>query len=148
MLLSLQTDYALRVLVDIATNGRSRTMLTRTLATRQHVPPIFLTKIVGKLATRGFVRTQRGKGGGVTLARDPSQINLLEVVEVFEGRLRANRCTASQDSCTFASDCALRELWQGAEGRLRDYLGRFSLADLVKTQAPDEEGGLAENTPS
>ena len=147
MLLSLQTDYALRVLLDIALNGGPRGMLTRILAERQGVPPVFLTKIIARLSTHGFVRTQRGKGGGVRLGRDSSQINLLKVAELFEGRLRANACTASEDCCGFISGCAIRDLWLGAEDKLRGYLNQFTLADLARASLTDETS-QPENAPS
>ncbi|MBU1707379.1 Rrf2 family transcriptional regulator, partial [bacterium] len=67
MLLSMQSDYALRVLLDIASSHESHGIITRVIAERQHVPRVFLTKIIAQLAARGFLRTQRGKGGGVTL---------------------------------------------------------------------------------
>ncbi len=144
MLLSLQTDYALRALLDIARNGGPRGMLTRHLAARQNVPPVFLTKIVAQLASRGIVHTQRGKGGGVRLGREPSEINLLEVVEVFEGRLRANACTGADDCCDFAENCAIRDLWLNSEEKLRSYIARFTLADLVEASNTSPSDQAAE----
>jgi Rrf2 family protein len=131
MLLSMQSDYALRVLVDIASAQDDGGVITRVVAERQHVPRVFLTKIIAQLAARGFLRTQRGKGGGVSLGRNPSEINLLEVVEVFEGRLRSNPCTMTDDFCDFSSDCAIRQLWIDLEGTMRNHLGKMSLQDLI-----------------
>ncbi len=144
MLMSMQTDYALRVLLDIAENWRSSGVATRELADRQHVPRVFLTKIVAQLASNGFLHTQRGKGGGVMLGRNPTQINILDVVEMFEGRLRATACTASETSCVFGSNCAIRDLWMGGEEKLRNYLSALTLADLVESNSQNRSG---ETTP-
>jgi len=141
MLMSMQTDYALRVLLDIATNWRDAGVATRQLAERQHVPRVFLTKIVAQLASNGYLRTQRGKGGGVMLGKKPTQINLLEVVEMFEGRLRATACTASEHFCFFGGKCAIRDLWLGGEERLRDYLAGMTLADLVESKQENLDAG-------
>jgi len=132
MLLSMQTDYAIRVLLDIGSNWLGQGVITRTLAERLHVPRVFLTKIVAQLAAYGFLRTQRGKGGGIALSRSPAQINLLEVIEVFEGRIRSTACTSSEDFCCLIKGCAIRGLWTGAEDNLRNYLAGYTLADLVE----------------
>ncbi len=132
MILSMQTDYAIRVLLDIGSNWQGQGVITRTLAERLHVPRVFLTKIVAQLAAYGYLRTQRGKGGGVMLSRNPAQINLLEVIEVFEGRIRSTSCTSSEEFCCLTKGCAIRGLWTGAEDNLRSYLASYTLADLVK----------------
>ena len=132
MLLSMQSDYALRVLLDIASSQETGGIITRVIAERQHVPRVFLTKIIAQLAARGFLRTQRGKGGGVSLGRAPSEINLLEVIEVFEGRLRSNPCTMTDNFCDFSENCAIRQLWFDLEGKMRDHLRGMTLADLME----------------
>ena len=139
MLLSMQSDYALRVLLDIASSQESHGIITRVIAERQHVPRVFLTKIIAQLATRGFLQTQRGKGGGVSLGREPSEINLLEVIEVFEGRLRSNPCTMTDEFCDFSEDCAIRQLWFELEGTMREHLGKMTLADLVGTASSQKK---------
>ena len=132
MLLSMQSDYALRVLLDIASSRESRSIITRVIAERKHVPRVFLTKIIAQLAANGFLRTQRGKGGGVSLGRKASEINLLEVVEVFEGQLHSNPCTMTDEFCDFSGDCAIRQLWFDLEGKMRDHLRGMTLADLME----------------
>ena len=144
MLLSMQTDYAIRVLLDIASNWQEHGVVTRMLAERLHVPRVFLTKIVAQLAGYGFLRTQRGKGGGIMLSRSPAQINLLEVIEVFEGRLRSTSCTSSEDFCCLIKGCAIRGLWTGAEDSMRNYLGGFTLADLVEAASKLGENSMAD----
>lgn len=132
MLVSLQADYALRVLLDVAANqDTGKAVITREIAERQHVPRVFLTKIVAQLANRGMLKTQRGKGGGVTLGREASEINLLDVIETFEGSLMFNQCTTDPGCCRAGEDCSIRDLWQGAEGHLKEYFGSKSLQDLV-----------------
>jgi Rrf2 family protein len=132
MLLSMQSDYALRVLLDIASSQETRGIITRVIAERQHVPRVFLTKIIAQLATNGFLRTQRGKGGGVSLGREPSEINILEVVEVFEGQLHSNSCTIADEFCDFSNNCAIRQLWFNLEGTMREHLGKMTLVDLME----------------
>src|SRR3989304_1743048 len=122
MLVSLQADYALRVLLDVAVNqSRGKAVVTREIAERQHVPRVFLTKIVAQLANRGMLHTQRGKGGGVTLGQAPNQINLLDVIETFEGSLMFNQCTADPGYCLKSDGCTIRGFWKAAEVHLKGF---------------------------
>ncbi len=132
MLVSLQADYALRVLVDVATHqARGTAVVTREIADRQHVPRVFLTKIVAQLASHGMLRTQRGKGGGVMLGRPPENINLLEVIETFEGSLQFNQCAHDMKCCVMANGCIIRGFWRHAERHLKEFFRARTLRDLL-----------------
>ena len=138
MLVSLQADYALRVLLDVAVNqGHGGAVVTREIAERQHVPRVFLTKIVAQLANRGMLHTQRGKGGGVTLGMTPDKINLLDVIEAFEGSLMFNQCTADPSYCMRSDGCTIRGFWKAAEVHLRDFFRSKNVADLLEISADD-----------
>jgi Rrf2 family protein len=138
MLVSLQADYALRVLLDVAVNqSRGGAVVTREIAERQHVPRVFLTKIVAQLANRGMLHTQRGKGGGVTLGMPPEQINLLDVIEAFEGSLMFNQCTADPSYCMRSEGCTIRGFWKAAEINLRDFFRAKNVSDLLVISADD-----------
>jgi Rrf2 family protein len=132
MLVSLQADYALRVLVDVATHqARGTAVVTREIADRQHVPRVFLTKIVAQLASHGMLRTQRGKGGGVMLGRAPEAINLLDVIETFEGSLQFNQCAHDPQYCVLSNGCIIRGFWKKAEHHLKDFFRERTLTDLL-----------------
>jgi len=133
MLVSLQADYALRVLVDVANSAaRTKAVVTREIAERQRVPRVFLTKIVAQLASHGMLRTQRGKGGGVTLGKRAEDINLLDVIEAFEGSLQFNQCSHDGKCCMLSEGCNIRVFWRGAEGHLKDFFRARTLADLLE----------------
>ncbi|MBU0508409.1 Rrf2 family transcriptional regulator [bacterium] len=133
MLVSLQADYALRVLVDVATyQARGRAVVTREIADRQRVPRVFLTKIVAQLASHGMLRTQRGKGGGVTLGKKPEDIVLLDVIETFEGSLQFNQCAHDANCCSLAQGCSIRAFWRHAEVHLKDFFRARTLSDLLE----------------
>jgi len=145
MLVSLQADYALRVLVDVATHqGLGDAVVTRAIADRQHVPRVFLTKIVAQLASHGMLRTQRGKGGGVMLGRTPEAIVLLDVIEAFEGSLQFNQCAHDPKFCVLSNGCIIRGFWRTAERHLKDFFRERTLQDLLieisRTGVEDAKG--------
>jgi Rrf2 family protein len=132
MLVSLQADYALRVLLDVALHEKhGGAVVTREIADRQHVPRVFLTKIVAQLANHGMLHTQRGKGGGVSLGRKAEDITVLEVIEAFEGSLMFNQCSSDASCCAKSEHCSIRNLWIDAESHLKDFFRKRNLAEIV-----------------
>ncbi len=132
MLVSMQADYALRVLVDVAMNQGAGPVITREISERQNIPRVFLTKIVAQLANRGMLRTQRGKGGGVFLGCQPEDINVLNVIELFEGHLQFNQCVADPAYCRMSCTCSVRVIWQDAEEHVANFFRALSLAEIVR----------------
>jgi Rrf2 family protein len=108
------------------------------------VPRVFLTKIVAQLASHGMLRTQRGKGGGVMLGRAPEAINLLEVIETFEGSLQFNQCAHDPKFCVLSNGCIIRGFWRTAERHLKEFFRVRTLSDLLiaisKAEADESEG--------
>ncbi len=85
MQITRQADYAVRAVLYLAQLGQDRRASTSQIAQEQQIPPSFLAKIVSQLSVAGLLQTSRGARGGVSLARTPDQISLLEVVEAIDG---------------------------------------------------------------
>lgn len=81
------TEYALRAMACLAT-APGELVPTTTLANKTNVPANYLAKVLQQLASSGLIRGRRGVGGGYMLARDASDINLLEIVRTV-GELSA-----------------------------------------------------------
>ncbi len=84
-------EYALRAVVYLAQNPE-RSCTTEQVATATKVPPAYLAKIVQSLVRGGIVRSQRGVGGGVMLARLPDVLTILEVVNAVDPIKRILTC--------------------------------------------------------
>lgn len=90
-MLSQTVEYALRAVVYLAAEApAARTTAEMAAATK--VPRDYLAKVVQGLARAGLVRTQRGVGGGVGLAKDPAAITILDVVNAVEPIGRIATC--------------------------------------------------------
>lgn len=85
MRLSLQAQYAVCGVFDLAYNGRGDPVQVRVIGERQGIPPRYLEQILQRLRRARIVRGKRGPGGGYTLARAASEITLRDVVEAVEG---------------------------------------------------------------
>lgn len=130
MQITRQADYAVRAVLHLARVGDQRTA-TSMIAEEQRIPPSFLAKIISQLSIAGLLHTSRGARGGVTLARGPKEITLLEVIEAIDGPIQLNECVGENSACSFGDDCPLRPVWCDAQEELVGRLKGTNFADMV-----------------
>lgn len=129
MQLSLHTDYALRVLMLLGGTGTQWTI--DEIAAWYGISRNHLAKVVQGLQAEGLVETQRGRGGGLRLARDPAEIVIGHVVrrlERFDGFVS---CMGAGTDCTISGHCQLKPALAGALEAFLTHLDQFTLADHV-----------------
>lgn len=123
MQITRQADYAVRAVLHLARVGNAERSATSMIAKEQNIPPSFLAKIISQLSIAGLLHTSRGARGGVTLAREPKDITLLEVVEAIDGPIQLNGCVGNEGACSFDENCPIKPVWCDAQdelvGRLR-----------------------------
>lgn len=133
MRLTVHTDYALRMLIYLATHdGRQATIAE--VADRYGISQHHLTKVAHQLGQAGFIATTRGKGGGLRLGRDPAEISLGAVVRFSEPDMDLVPCfnQAEGAGCAIAPACGLPSILDQARGAFLGVLDRHSLADVVR----------------
>jgi Rrf2 family protein len=131
MQITRQADYAVRAVLYLARLGQEDRAATSQVAQEQHIPPSFLAKIISQLSIAGLLHTSRGARGGVTLAREPKDITLLEVIEAIDGPIMLNECVGDTGFCTFDEECPLRPVWCEAQNELVARLKNTNFAQLV-----------------
>ncbi len=140
MKLTAFTDYSLRVLIYLAACPERRATIAR-ICEAFDVKPNHLTKVVHRLALRGWVATTRGKGGGLALARPPESIRVGDVVRDAEGRAMLAECfSAGGSDCAIVRCCRLQGVLAEAADAFHAVLDRYTLADLVRNA--DELAGI------
>jgi Rrf2 family iron-sulfur cluster assembly transcriptional regulator len=87
MRFSLQVQYAICGVFDLAYNGQGEPVQVRVISERQAIPVRYLEQIFQRLRRGGVVTSKRGPGGGYTLARSLADLTLHQVVEAVEGPL-------------------------------------------------------------
>ncbi|MHB0988533.1 MAG: RrF2 family transcriptional regulator [Bellilinea sp.] len=130
MQITKQADYALRAMHYLSKLEPSVRAATSLIADEQRIPPSFLAKIISQLSIAGLIHTSRGARGGVSLARPPENISILEVVEAIDGPLTLNECTHSIDACPFGENCPIRPVWCDVQSELVERLRNTSFAAL------------------
>src|SRR5512137_30955 len=118
MQITRQADYAIRAVRYLAKQGPNQRSATSTVAKEMKIPPSFLAKIISQLSIAGLLRTSRGARGGVTLARAPGEISLLDVVEAIDGPILLNECVGDPANCDFSEDCMVHPIWAEVQDSL------------------------------
>jgi Rrf2 family protein len=134
MQITRQADYALRAMLYLARLEPGQRAATSQIAEEQHIPPSFLAKIISQLSIAGLIHTSRGARGGVSMARQPEEISVLEVVEAIDGPISLNECTHSASSCAFGETCPLRPLWCETQSELVERLRSTTFAQFLPMQ--------------
>jgi len=83
--LSTKSDYAIKALVRLALANGDGPVQAREISAYAGVPPKFLEQVMHDLRQGGLVTSQRGKGGGYAIARDPATISFADVIDLIDG---------------------------------------------------------------
>ena len=132
MQITRQADYAVRAVLYLTQMGPDHRAATSQIAEEQQIPPSFLAKIVSQLSVAGLLQTSRGARGGVSLARTPEDISLLEVVEAIDGPILLNDCVANHGACVFGDSCPIQPIWCEAQSELVTRLGSTTFDKVVE----------------
>jgi Rrf2 family transcriptional regulator, iron-sulfur cluster assembly transcription factor len=130
-MLSSTAEYALRAMVFLARSGSDTALLGRDLSAVSGVPANYLSKILLTLKRAGMVTAVRGQGGGYRLSRDPKEIKLIEVVEVFDRPRAHPRCLLSfEEECSEHDACSAHDRWKLVREVYLNFLESTALSDI------------------
>ncbi|AMK17845.1 MULTISPECIES: RrF2 family transcriptional regulator [Sphingobium] len=130
MQLTRHTDYALRVLIHLAVSPTGRATIAD-IADAYTLSRNHLMKVVHHLGQGNFIITQRGRGGGFSLARPPEQIMLGEVIRHTETDMNLADC----GRCALRPACGLSGILRAATNAFLAVLDQHSLADAARDKA-------------
>ncbi len=132
MRLALQTDFALRTLIFLAIKQERVTVAD--VARFYDISTAHVARVVNLLSRHGYIRSTRGIGGGIELAREPNRITVGEVIRTFEGNLHLLDCVAVDDICAIQPVCSLKGVLAKAEQIQTEYLNSVTLVDVLPTE--------------
>lgn len=137
-MISRDADYGVRMAVDLALHGKS---IRAKVAKRQGIPVGCMPRVTRALRSAGIVSAMPGRGGGLSLAQDPSTITLLDVVVATQGGVALNCCLLQPSTCDRTRYCPAYPRWQRVQERLNEDLGAVSIADIAGTPAAEAPVG-------
>lgn len=131
MRLTLHTDFALRVLIQVGLNDGKLTTVND-IAESFDISKQHLMKIVNDLSQKGYLDTVRGRNGGIRLQREPRDINIGQVVRDMEDKLDVIGCLERKGYCRIERVCVLRGILSDATDAFLAVLDSHTLADLLR----------------
>ena len=137
-MLSKKCKYAIHALVHMAKDP-SEKFLIKDISEACNIPKKFLEAILLDLKRAGILGSKQGKGGGYSLRRDPADVNLAEVVRLFDGAIAAVPCATfkfyeSCDECDDEETCTVRHAFLSVRNATVELLKSETLELLVKRE--------------
>ena len=131
-MISTKGRYALRVMLDLAQNGKDGCVPLKDIAERQDISKKYLEIIVKDLVRGGMMEGVSGKGGGYALTRRPEDYTVGEILVLMEGSLSPVACLAEGAAdCARAPHCLTLPLWKEYYQLSRDFFFGKKLSDLL-----------------
>ena len=124
------TDYSLRVLIFLAVRKKSSIAV---IAESYGVSKNHIVKVVHNLGKLGYVKTNQGRGGGISLAVSPEKINLKKLVVQTEN-FYIVECFHPQGQCKIAKACKLKGILYEAKNNFLNTLENYSLQDVLQNE--------------
>ena len=133
MRLSSMADYAVVTMSAAARHCGSARVSAAQLAAETGLPVPTVQKIVSTLTAAGLLRSSRGVGGGLKLARPAAAISLADIVEAVEGPIALTSCVDNgKHDCSLEGSCTVRPHWGVVNAAMRGALADVPLTRLAE----------------
>jgi Rrf2 family protein len=138
-MLSKKCKYAIHALVHMAKKPSDK-FLIKDISEHCNIPKKFLEAILLDLKRAGILGSKQGKGGGYFLRRSTNEVNLAEVVRLFDGAIAAVPCATykfyeSCDECEDEETCTVRHAFLAVRNATVEMLKADTLETLIKNEA-------------
>ena len=124
LVITSKSPYAVRALSELARRGDAVPVPIGDLARARDIPVQFLEGLFATLRRAGILQSQRGVKGGYSFARPPSDVTIMEVVDLLEGELGAEAAASGP-------------VWTEAADAVRNVLAATTIADVAEREAHD-----------
>ena len=125
------TDYSLRTLIYLAMHSE-RLCTAKEVAEYHNISRNHLVKIVHNLSQLRYIKSSKGKRGGICLINTPEKINLRDLIVRIESNLILVECFNKEtNSCRITDTCGLKHILHESLQSFYNTLGKYTLADAI-----------------
>ncbi len=132
MKLSTKVRYGVRLMLDLALHASEGPVALKDIAEREEISEKYLSNLVPLLRNTGLIHSVRGPGGGYSLARQPREITLKEIVLALEGPICLVDCMEKPKLCQRSEQCVMRDIWSEITWVMREAMESVTLETIVK----------------
>lgn len=119
VIFSKKCEYGLQAVLFLAAQVGKENIPAEEIAAKLSIPREFVSKILQSLTESGIINSQKGKSGGFSIAKDPGQIKLIDIVTAIDGLDMFNNCVLGFPNCSPDNPCPLHDKW--GELRIKAY---------------------------
>lgn len=135
MKISTKGRYALRLMLDLASNNTGENISIKAISERQEISTKYLEQIISMLNRAGFVKSERGSGGGYRLTKKPEEYTVGDILRLTEGSLSPVACVdGGEIHCERYQQCPTVGVWKKIYDAVNQVVDNITLADLVEEQ--------------
>ncbi|WP_374724409.1 RrF2 family transcriptional regulator [Calidifontibacillus erzurumensis] len=138
MKLTKSVEQAICILIFLVTQEKNEPLATDEISNKLNVSPSYLKKITRKLVKKKIITSVSGNRGGISLAKSPEEINMLDIIEAMEGPISIYSDTGLIETVfkggkhTDKGSDILRNVFKQADLLLIEYFSKITAADLLK----------------
>ncbi len=137
MRVTTQGEYGLRCMINIGKNSKDGPVSIQKISDEEDLPRTYVEQLLLKLRRNRLISSVRGAKGGYLLARDPSEINMKDIIKALEGKVLeivCDRRAKSRRTCKYEGRCSLNRVWKELSININGVLENITLEDLIEQE--------------
>ena len=131
MKISTKGRYGVKAMMDLAVHYGETPTSIKSISARQGISEYYLEQLFSPLRRAKLIKSIRGAQGGYILNRLPSEITILEIMNILEGPVEISECLDKED-CNHIDACATRVLWQKISDSINSVMAGITLGDMLE----------------
>lgn len=139
MFLNQTSHYALRAMTGLVNARGSGPVRSKELAEFTDVPSHYLSKILRKMVEAGYVRSQKGHGGGFVMNIEPENLNIMDVLTAAGFEVDDQPCVFGYDKCDSNDPCPLHPVWKRLKDAFNDWALNTTFEDIQRESSIIDE---------
>lgn len=133
MKVNTKVRYGLRAILQVADAYGGEPVPVSAISQTQEISGKYLEQVIGALRRADLLVSRKGVRGGYSLAREPKDITLWEIISALDNQTALVDCVIEPEVCDRAGDCLTRSIWTLLSRRMEEFWTSFTLADLLVT---------------
>lgn len=130
-LITREIDYSIRAIIYLSENLK-KIISVDELQEKLSIARPFLRKIMQILAKADIIKSYKGYHGGFKLAKNPKDIYIIDLIEIFQGKFSLNECVLNKNICPNRNNCILKTKIEGIEKKVIEELETINIKSLIK----------------